>query len=342
MPKPAEVAILYSSSTDVWMVGRNNAYGFDRMNTWMALAHAQVPVNFLSERYVEDGMLDGYRVCYLAGPNLTRAAAAKLKAWVERGGTLFLTAGAATRDEFNRPLDTLDPILSATHEKPAVLQPFRSAGKFLYTLHAKDEVTADETKMDVLSVKQALAPRAGAKTLARFKDGAPALVRGAAGKGTVYCAGFLPGLDYVRKALVARRALAEEKKKFEESKTVPPPAQQKRFALLNRSYNPWEYPAAVREFILAPVRAAKVEPPLTCSVPLVDAVVMTCKQGAVIPLANYTLEPIAKVDFTLRPERPVARIETIYHGRIEFHRQGGRIAFSIPLGCTDFVKVYYK
>jgi len=253
-----------------------------------------------------------------------------------------MTAGAATRDEFNRPLDVLDPILPATREKPAVLQPFRSAGKYLYILRAKDEATAGKTKMDVLSVKQALAPRAGADASAAFKDGAPALVRGAAGKGSVYCAGFLPALDYVRKAEVARRALAKKKKELEASKTAPSPAQRKSFVLLDRSYNPWEYPAAVREFILTPVRAAGLEPPLTCSVPLVDAVAMTCEQGAVIPLANYTLEPIAKVDFTLRPDRPVERIETVCRGRVHFDRKGDRIAFSIPLDCTDFVKIYYK
>ena len=37
MPPPAEVAILYASSSDIWTVGENLAYGFNRMHTWMAL-----------------------------------------------------------------------------------------------------------------------------------------------------------------------------------------------------------------------------------------------------------------------------------------------------------------
>jgi hypothetical protein len=41
---PAEVAVLYSSSSDVWTSKRNHAFGFNRMHTWMALAHAQIPV----------------------------------------------------------------------------------------------------------------------------------------------------------------------------------------------------------------------------------------------------------------------------------------------------------
>ena len=80
MPAPAKVALLYSSSSDAWTIGDNLAYGFDRMHTWLALTHAQVPVDILSERQVGDGELDRYAVCYLSGPNLTRAAAAKLRA----------------------------------------------------------------------------------------------------------------------------------------------------------------------------------------------------------------------------------------------------------------------
>ena len=62
----------------------------------------------MGERQVERGGLAEYSVCYLSGPNLTRAAAAKLKSWVEGGGVLFLTAGAASRDEYNRRLDAFD------------------------------------------------------------------------------------------------------------------------------------------------------------------------------------------------------------------------------------------
>ena len=36
----AEVALLYSSTSDIWTLNRNHAYGFDRMHTWLALAWA--------------------------------------------------------------------------------------------------------------------------------------------------------------------------------------------------------------------------------------------------------------------------------------------------------------
>ena len=95
MPPPAEVAILYSSASDAWTIKGNLAYGFDRMHTWLALAHAQVPSDIVHEWGVAAGQLANYKVCYLAGPNLTRTAAEKLAEWVRGGGTLWLTAGAA-------------------------------------------------------------------------------------------------------------------------------------------------------------------------------------------------------------------------------------------------------
>jgi hypothetical protein len=103
MPARAQTALLYSSASDAWDVGGNLAYGFDRMHTWLALAHDQVPVDVVHETQAAADALKGYKVCYLSGRNLAQDAAEKLKQWVSEGGTLWLTAGAATRDEFNRP-----------------------------------------------------------------------------------------------------------------------------------------------------------------------------------------------------------------------------------------------
>jgi len=167
------VALLYSSLSDAWTINGNLAYGFDRMHTWIALAHAQMPVDILSEQQVSTGALDSYAVCYLSGPNLTRTAADKLKQWVQRGGTLWLTAGAASRDEFNRPLHVLDELMPADRGEVVDLQKQVSSGRSLALLSARDEVHWDGRKADVLSVKQSLTVHAGAATLAMFKDKFP-------------------------------------------------------------------------------------------------------------------------------------------------------------------------
>ena len=323
MPARAKVALLYSSSSDAWTIGSNLAYGFDRMHTWLALTHAQVPVDIVSEQQAAKGQLDGCAVCYLTGPNLTRAAAEKLKQWVKSGGTLWLTAGAASRDEYNRPLHTLDDLLPATRGEVAELQKQVSSGRTLRLLAAKDEAAWSGGSASVLSVKQPLTPREGATVLAKFKDGSPAVVRA----GRVYCAGFLPALDYIKRALDARFALEEKAADT---------------ALLARSANPWEVPAALRDFILTPVRDAGVVLPIECSAPLVDAVLMTHDSGVLIPLANYTNQPIASLSLKVNVPRLIARVESAARGAIEFKQTPQRVEFSLPLENNDFVKLYFK
>ncbi|MCP5539325.1 MAG: beta-galactosidase trimerization domain-containing protein, partial [Akkermansiaceae bacterium] len=288
MPAKAEVALLYGSASDVWTIDETYSHGFDRMHTWLALTHAQVPVDIVAERQIERGALDGYRVCYLSGPNLTRAAAEKLADWVSQGGTLWLAAGAAERDEFDRPLTTLDRLLPAVRGVLEDGQPFRASGRYLSTLQPKDEVRWEGGSASVLSVKQSLAPNPGAETLASFGDGAAAVVRAPAGKGAVICCGFLPALSYIKAALDHRAAL---QKKVDDGAELTAD-EMAQASLLDRSYNPWRFPAEIREFLLTPVRDAKVEPPIRCDRALVDAVYLPGKTGVLIPLANYTLEPI--------------------------------------------------
>lgn len=331
MPAPAKIALLYSSSSDAWTIGGNLAYGFDRMHTWLALAHAQVPVDIISEAQVAKGQLDHCAVCYFTGPNLTRAAAEKVRQWVQHGGWLWLTAGAASRDEFNRPMHVLDDLLPAVRGDVVDLQKHASSGRNLRLLAAQDQATWKEGQASVLAARQSLTPRDGSEVLAKFKDGSPALVRG----GHVYCAGFLPALDYIKRALDARFVLEEKSK----SQILPPDTA----AMLERSANPWDFPAATREFILTPVREAGVPRPIECGTPLVDAVLMAHDQGLLIPLANYTNRPLANLTLRVVTPRPVARAESAVRGTIDFTQPAPqRVEVSLPLENNDFVKLYFK
>jgi hypothetical protein len=184
-------------------------------------------------------------------------------------------------------------------------------------------------RVEVLSVRQGLDPRPGAEVLGRYRDGSAALVRGAAGEGAVYCAGFLPALAYIKAAQTARAEVQGRDGDRDHDR-------------LARSLNPWAYPAGVRDLLLRPVRAAGVTPPLTCDVPVVDAVCMTCDRGVVVPLANYTLRPVETLSLTVRVPRPVSRVESARRGPLPFTAKGGNeVVVTLPLEATDFVKLYY-
>ena len=339
MPAPAQVALLYSSSSDVWTLNDNLAHGFERMHTWLALAHAQVPVDIVSEPQAAHGGLDQYTVCYLSGPNLTRTAAEKLREWVRRGGTLWLTAGAASRDEYNRPLRLLDELLPAERGELIDLQKQRSSGRSLVVLSPKDEVQWDGGGAGALAAKQSLTACPGSVKLATFKDHSPALVRGAAGKGTIYCAGWLPALAYIKEALDHRNSLQAKVS----DGAILSAKEQEDAILLERTYNPWKFPEAVRHLILTPVRSAEVKLPITCSVPLVDAVLMRHDRGLLVPLANYTARPIARLSLRIAVSRPIAKAESAVHGEIAFRQPSPEtVELSLPLENNDFVKLLFR
>ena len=331
--------------------------GFNRMHTWMALTHVQIPVDFISEKQAAAGALDGYRVCYLSGPNLTRDAATQVAAWVRRGGTLVADTAAASRDEYNRPLATISELLPSERGDEAVLQTFRASGSYLRVLLPKGRVTMSETgtSMNVLSVRQPLTPRPDAVVLGTYEDASAAWVQGTVGKGTVHQLGFLPALDYIHHALISRRALVEQAAEDEPASIdgVDSSRDEKLLSAetlsaadrhrLEVSSNPWDFSDAVREAIVAPARAAGINPPIVCSVPLVDAVYMTSDQGIVIPLANYTLLPIDQVAFSVRVDRTPVRVESVHQGAIEFRSETkngqNRIVFSLPLDSTDYITI---
>ncbi len=314
---------------------RNYAYGFDRMHTWLALAHAQIPVDIVSEKQVEEGMLAGYAVCYLSGPNLTRRAAEILARWVRDGGVLWMTAAAGERDEYNRPMDVLDSILPARRGENQELGVFREYGSALWNHRPRGTVRVAAASMELLLAKQPLEPGDGTTVLGWFDDDAPAVVEGTADKGRVYCVGFLPGLSYARPAIMKRRALVAAR---ERAGADDNPA----FAYLDRSYNPWEFPADIREEILRPVRAAAVKPPIVCGTPLIDAVYMTCPTGVLIPLSNYTLADQTNVTFSVRVPRRIRIVESVHHGNLTFEQTDDRIAFVLPgLASTDFLKLHF-
>jgi hypothetical protein len=197
--------------------------------------------------------------------------------------------------------------------------------------------------MDVLSLKQNFSgvPANGVTVEATFADGAPAALRSAAGKGAIVARGYLPALDYIRKALVARNEDGESAAPpTDDNMGIPGADAVARLAPGEKSYNPWQYPGAVRDFIVQPVRAAKINPPIRCSVPLVDAVYMTAPQGVLVPLANYTLQPIKNMTLDIAVDKPVREVRSVYQGVLPFQKTGDKsIRVTLPLDCTDFLTI---
>ena len=337
----SEVAVIYSQSSDIWDLRKNYAFGFERMFTWLALTHKQIPVDFISEQTLAEKGLKDYRVCYFSGRNLMPQAAGKLKEWVKNGGILFITAGSGSKDHYNRPTSVIDDILPVNRQDFQELQAYLSSGRYLDRLIPKDTVKLkDDTEIPVLSVKEKITPKPGSVVMGSFSDQTPAIVAGRTGKGMVYYSAFLPAIAYSYQAIVHRNKLAEGVK-IQELQVPEPDKIATENQLLARSYNPWKYPEGIRNLISMPVIEVKLDLPVICDTPLVDAVAMECEKGILVPVANYTLQPLQRINLDVKVQKPVKSVESAHCGKIQFTEDRNRIRFSLPLEETDFVRILY-
>jgi len=333
---------LYSSASDIWTLNQNHAFGFDRMHIWLALVHAQIPVDIVHETEVAEEFLKDYKVCYLSGPNITSACAEKLKQWVLDGGALVLTPGAASRDEYNRRISTIDELLPVEREPIRQIQAYNAEGRGLNRLSVLDTVKTSSGSFEVLSVQQTFRAQqlAADHIIGTYADGSPAIIKAKAGRGTVICYGFLPALHYIKYALHHRAGIEKElanspKDQDQRSSEILPGVD-----LIGKSYNPWEFPAETRDFITAPVREAHVELPIQCNIPLVDATYLECDSGILIPLANYSLRPIKDLRLAVRVPGKIREVVSVHHGTLAYTFEApNQICFSLPLTSTDFVRI---
>jgi hypothetical protein len=313
------------------------------MHSYLALTHAQVPIDILSEEDVAEGLLEPYKALYVFGPNLHDAAAEPIAEWVKAGGVLYLAAGSAVADQFNRRSRPIDDALGLGRADVTDHEVRLWPGRYVQNLQTFGTVALGEGTADVLATQQALADElpAGATVLAQFDGGSPAAYRVPVGDGFVYVSGFMPGLSYIRNALLARDAEGTPAPNLEDPIEFNTLGSYSNLRPQDISYNPWEYPEAEREFLLGTVRAAGVQKPVLLDQRLVESFYMEGPDGAVVTLANYTLRPIPELDVHVRCSRRPTRVESVRSGPLNPGIDGTVVHFAVPLADTDIVKLYW-
>ncbi len=207
---PAEVAVVNPRSSEIWarLSGAIPAAYENAKWIYTALAHAHVPVDPIDEVMLAKENLSRYKVIYVSGRNITRAAAGKLAEWVRAGGVLYTSGGGLARDEANEPLRELEPVLGLQGRAPVEiwyrvqaygathLEPYNDPRNALSRPPADAEIVWNGTRLKPVVGREVLRPAAGAEVLARFAGGGAAAVRNRHGKGMAYVVGFFPGLEY--------------------------------------------------------------------------------------------------------------------------------------------------
>ena len=330
-----EVAFVSPRSSEIW--GRAGELGVtafeDAKWVYLALAHAHIPVDVLSEQQLAEGKLDKYKAAYVVGPNLCRDAAAKLAQWVRDGGTLWTDALGLARDEANQPAIGIEGLFPQQTRK---LERWGSVPEYRAT--ALEELKETDAPAGAAFSWKAGSPwgqgqaraRVGREVLssvsgdviARFADGTPAVVRRPCGKGEVVHAAFWAGLSYSAKL---------RRKDFDMRADLD---------------------SALPTLIAAPALARGVCRPVTPSDPLVEAVLLEKGGKRSIALMNwgYRSVPGARPSAALQPAKDlsvglpglaeVKSVRSIRHGALTIRGAGeGQSAVLPELTAIDLLLV---
>lgn len=287
MPRSAQVAIVLSRAADTWdtedLGGAGHLYGArfnanndERKGLWLALRHAQLPVDLITDADIADSegrKLVPYKVVYIVGAEMLAGAAAPLARWVHEGGSLYATGGGGLLDEYHRPQTGLLEMYGITgHElvrKDRGLRPRKDLSKpekvlDQLTVRGIEGVERD-LQLPALLYRETLRTTSSATTVGAYvKDRATGAVLHRYGKGQTLYTGALAGLAYLKPAVSDSHAVL-----------------------------PANFSASIRDFLTAPVRWAGVVAPIETSDPLVEAQLMEGPNGAGVVLINWRERPIA-------------------------------------------------
>ena len=339
MPAKADAAILLSWAADTWdtedLGGAGHLYSAkynvnndERKALWMALRHAQYPVDLITDEDVAEGRLEGYRVLYVVGAEMLAAAAAPLEQWVNEGGIVYATAGGGLLDEYHRPQKLLHEMYGIKrHELVREVRHIRPRNSLpkaqpLDTVRIESAGHGlDAIELPALLYRETLTAAAG-ETVGRYaSDGGVAAVVNRYGQGTTFYLGALAGIAYLAPAM-------------------PP----------SSDVLPTDFLQDRRDLIAAPLRWAEVVPPVRTSDPLVEAQYLEGDNGAVVTLTNWRQAPVDQlvIQFPGRPElRSVRSLRAAGHfkghlhekdrGHIEVHIVNGAPRVTLRLEVIDFL-----
>ena len=188
--EPRRTALLYNRSHEILQGGLGRA-NHDWMWTFIALKGAQIPVDVIIEEDLNPADLARYEVVVLGGLNLARYHLAALRKWVEAGGLLIGTAGAASLDIYNDPMPETAELFGAIQKRSGTQD---TASVAQVTFPQSEWFPAAQLNA-ASSLAFYIEPTTG-KPLATFGNGQVAAAYRTLGKGQTLLLGVQPGLLY--------------------------------------------------------------------------------------------------------------------------------------------------
>ena len=326
-----EVAVLFAESSDLWQHHPLSASKGDLRGTCFALRMGGVPVHFVREFMAVQGELEQYRLLFAGQRNVSRAAQRAILGWVRKGGTVWLTPGALTYDEADRPCEILNEAL----ERQIVWEAdenHRDAGSEFGRWRGLGRVTWDEEGLAPIPVafwKQTV--RGAAPCVARYENREPAARRAKLGRGQVVALGFHPAFSYCARAAQARQTRQESdfiRGKPEDIGGVT------RVGALH-----WISPnAEAHALFMHAVAEAGVDVPVSTDKPNIDVGLLSRPERAAILLANYNPCPVGRVTVSAELPRRYGKVQLL-SGEAERLRWIGDNVLEVTVPLNDIQAV---
>jgi hypothetical protein len=291
--EPRQVAILYNRSHEIWRQG--GQLNHDWMWTYIGLASAQVPADVIIEEDLNAEDLARYRILYLGGYNLNPRHLAAIRKWVEGGGLLIGSGGAARRDLGNDLLPaTID--LFGAEQRPAAAPEMAALTNALFAASDLFPSAIEITPRGLLHI---LKPVGQGQAVATYGGGACAAVMNTIGKGRTLLLGFHPGFTF----------------------------RDARFATGGTGTGPGKG----FEWLVAPVRGALGRPRAELDYHLAEVTLFEHRTGIAVLLAAYVKAgPEEGCTLSVLPGREIREVVSSLHGPLKWTKKGDRIEIRTP------------
>lgn len=327
LPRPAKVALLVATTSDVMQ--KDGLYFCpERQNLFVALQHAGIPVEVVSEQDILlDERLKDYSLLLVSDPQVRGDVQQKIVDWVKNGGHLWASVGALSSDESNQASRALDKVFGVDDRKVV----FQNGGIQLSQGAWSNAVSKfNYQKIDALKTSAAFfgkeieVPAFGAKlqsspttaqVVGAYAEGKPAVFLNKYGKGEAMLVGALVGEAYVN-AHYPQNLLKD--------------------GVLQADWK-FELGAETTSLVTAFAARAKIANPLALSVPGVYTSVMETPEATLVFFNNASGHPILKITVRLRDAGKIVSVQSTLADKIAYRIEDGETVFDIPLKDAEIV-----
>jgi len=289
----------------------------DQQMLYLALRHAQVGVELITEDDIVDRGLERFEVVYFAGEWIDHRVVPLLDRWVRSGGVLYATAGVGHRNEFDETEPAMLELLGlARVETKKDLYVIRTLLE-LPLVAPIDEIAMGDLRIPAVGMRQKLVP-GDAKVAATWRDGSAAVTVRAHGDGQVFAVGTLAGNTYMKSGL-----------------RVAPFARGGNRLL----YNPTTFDPGAERLARLGLAAASIQREVRCSNAGVEANVMDGERGALLTIVNWANDArLEGLEIEVRlPFKPRHARSVVQQRNVDVDYADGIATVTLDLGDADYI-----